>query len=135
MRLASSRLTPPYWSSRCGGVQGPPDRMGWPGAGVGTLPASTTLASFGALFIPVDRLPRHPFPSSLGPPEMRELGRRRPPDPLVSPFPPERSGVGKARREEQRGSRGSELPLIQGSSPQMHALSASPRAGAVALGL
>ena len=88
---------------------------------MGTLPASTTLASFGALFIPVDRLPRHPFPSSLGPPEMRELLRRRPPDPLLSPFSPERSGGGKARREEQRGSPGSELLLIKLSSQQIYA--------------
>ena len=108
---------PPERPSRLGGMRVPPDFMGWPGARVGTLPASITLASFGALIIQVDRLPRHPFSLSVGPPEMRQVLRRRSPDPLLSPFSPERSG---GRKLEQRGSRGFELLLIQLSSPQIH---------------
>lgn len=107
---------PPERPSHCSGMQVPPDLTGWPGARVGTLPASTTLVSFGALFIPVDRLPRHPFPSSVGPPEMRKLLRRRCPDPLLSPFSPFLSQEGGAKREPWL-----QVLLIELSSQQIHA--------------
>lgn len=107
---------PPERPSHHGGMRVPPDLMGRPGARVGTLPASATLASFGALIIQVDRLPRHPCSLSVGPPEMRKVLRRCP-APRLSPFSPERSG---GRKLGQRGSRGFELLLIQLSSPQIH---------------
>lgn len=114
-----SRLIPPCWPSGetlpSRWDEGAPRSHGRPGARVGTLPASATLASFGVLIIQVDRLPRHPYSLSVGPPEMRKVLRRCP-APLLSPFSPERSG---GRKLGQRGSRGFELLLIQLSSPQI----------------
>lgn len=107
---------PPERPSRHGAMRVPPDLMGWPGARLGTLPASATLASFGALIIQMDRLPRHLFSLSVGPPEMRKVLRRSP-NPPLSPFSPERSG---GKKPDQRESHGFELLLIQPSSPQIH---------------
>lgn len=66
----------------------PQDLMGWPWVGQAEDSASRPRYTclLGALIIQMDRLPRHLFSLSVGPPEMRQEGPQKIPQPTFIPF-------------------------------------------------